>query len=221
MVRRMVWDRPALTFTLKTRFICVQLSYSFLKWKWHVVMLWVLCFLGYRLLFQKMTMSIIPIIPMWSSMCSFSPVKWWPLWMPWSGLQWWTLPGTYTWVRQSIPQPWPPGRRAQACWAPIQEAGCLSYTLALGHICLFCQTRCFYHKTWRAGRTRGTWRGKPLAGQDCCSARCAGTQAGREAVGGGRGAGGRGRAQKRPKETWQRVVPTRSGSEGCVRGWGD
>ena len=157
--------------------------------------------------------------PKLSSVYLFSPAMWWPLWTPWSGRRWWTPPGTCTWVRQSRPRPWPPGRPARAGWAPTQEAGCLWCTRSLSsHICLW--TRCFYRKTWKAGRTRGSWRARLSTGRGPGWSHCAGTQTDREAAGGGKWGGGGGRGWESPRETWRWWVQPRSGSKVWVSGWG-
>lgn len=131
------------------------------------------------------------------------PVRWWPLWTPWSGLQWWTLPGTCTWERQSRPQLWPPGHRAQAGWVPRWEARCpLCSCWLFAHICLFGQKHCLYHETQRAGRKRGTRRARSSTGLGRCWVRCAQTQADREAVAGGKRGGGGERDMKRQREAW-------------------
>lgn len=58
---------------------------------------------------------------------------------------------------------------------------------------------------------------RPSAGLGRCWACCAGTRAGREAEGAGRGRGGGRRTQERLTETWLRAIPTERGRKGFVR----
>lgn len=57
----------------------------------------------------------------------------------------------------------------------------------------------------------------PSAGLGRDWAYFAGTRAGREAEGAGRGRGGGRRTQERLTETWQRAIPTERGRKGFVR----
>lgn len=151
---------------------------------------------------------------------------WWPLWMPWSDLRWWTPPGTCTWARQSRPQPWPPGRPARAGWASTQEAGCLVDTSAPHCTCSLWPSRYSCRKTLREGRWRGTRWAKVSAGLGGYWPDCAGTPAGRGAEGAGRGRGRGSRTQGRLTETWLREIPAWNGRRrarqrrGCRSGEG-